>query len=219
MRLLLVEDDLILGEGVCSALKKDGYTIDWLKDGLQAKSALQTDEFALLILDLGLPGMDGLEVLRHLRAGNSSIPVLILTARDGVEDKVAGLDLGADDYLTKPFDIKELAARVRSLLRRRNSRAQPEIVLGELCLYPDSMTTQYKGEEVALSTREFSVLRYLMENAGRIISRAQLEEQMYGWDQNVESNAVEVYIHNLRKKLDGKVIRTIRGAGYMMGEV
>ncbi len=216
MRLLLVEDDPILGEGLCTALSGEGYTVDWLKNGLHARSALQTEEFALLILDLGLPGMDGLEVLKGLRADNGTIPVLILTARDSINDKVAGLDLGADDYLPKPFDIKELAARVRSLLRRGHNRTQPEIKVGELSIDPASMTTRYKDKEVRLPSREFSVLRYLMENAGRIISRSQLEDQLYGWNREVESNAVEVYIHNLRKKIDGKIIRTIRGMGYMM---
>jgi len=216
LRLLLVEDDPVLGDGLCTALRGDGYTVDWIRDGKQASQALETDEFTLTILDLGLPGMDGLDVLRHARGHGIETPILILTARGAVEERVQGLDLGADDYLGKPFDLDELQARVRSLIRRHHGRSTPQIRLGELEIDPATQAVRYKDQPVALSHKEFSVLRYLAENKDRIISRAQLEEQLYGWDQAVDSNALEVYIHNLRKKLDTRLIKTIRGAGYQL---
>jgi len=216
LRLLLVEDDPVLGDGLCTALRNEGYATDWIKDGRQALQALNTEDFALAVLDLGLPGMDGLEVLRRARNDGVATPVLILTARDAVNQRVQGLDLGADDYLAKPFDLDELQARLRCLLRRHHQRAAPLITVGALEIKPATREVCFRGEAVRLSHKEFSVLCYLAENTARIISRTQLEDQLYGWDQAVDSNALEVHIHNLRKKLDNKLIKTIRGAGYQL---
>jgi len=218
MRLLLVEDDLMVGEAVRKGLRQDGFAIDWVQDGAAALSALAQEDYQLLLLDLGLPKKNGLEVLKSLRAGGNRIPVLILTARDAVADRVAGLDGGADDYLVKPFDLEELAARIRALLRRQSGRAEPLVELGQLTLNPATHEVLLEGRQVNLSAREFALLRAFLDRPGVVLSRAQLEEKMYGWDDSIESNAVEVYIHALRKKLGSNFIKNVRGIGYMVAK-
>lgn len=216
MRLLLVEDDPLLGEGLKMALTREGYTVDWLRDGQQALRALATEEFNLVILDLGLPGLDGIEVLSGTRERGITTPVLILTARDAVPDRVAGLDHGADDYLTKPFDIEELAARLRSLLRRKQGRSQPLLIHGDIQIDPAAQLLSKAGQTIDVSQKEFIIIRYLIAHKGRPVSRSRLEEQLYGWDREIESNALEVHIHNLRRKLGSAVIKTVRGVGYKL---
>lgn len=216
MRLLLVEDDEMLGNGVQAGLTQAGFAVDWVKDGEAAEMFLAAEEYALMILDLGLPKRSGMEVLKKLRAQGKSLPVLILTARDTVEDKVQGLDSGADDYLIKPFDLDELGARVRALLRRRGGRSMPVIKHGDLELDPASHTVTRKGALVDISPREFTLLHELLENSGRVLSRSQLERSLYSWKDEVDSNAVEVHIHHLRKKLGSDLIRTVRGVGYVI---
>lgn len=218
MRLLLVEDDLMVGEAVRKGLRQDGFALDWVQDGVAALSALGQEDYQLLLLDLGLPRKNGLEVLKSLRAGGNQIPVLILTARDAVSDRVAGLDAGADDYLVKPFDLEELAARIRALLRRQSGRAEPLVELGGLILNPATHEVTLDGQPVNLSAREFALLRAFLDRPGVVLSRAQLEEKMYGWDDSIESNAVEVYIHALRKKLGSNFIKNVRGIGYMVAK-
>ena len=197
MRLLLVEDDSILGDGIRTGLAQEGYAVDWVTDGYLASHALQSEHYDLLLLDLGLPRMSGLDVLKELRARGDNLPVLILTARDTVHDRVIGLDCGGDDYLIKPFALDELCARVRALLRRASERGTPMIHHG-------------------LSAREFALLQTLLENVGRVLSRARIEQSLYAWGEEIESNAVEVHIHHLRKKLGSSLIRTIRGVGYVI---
>jgi len=216
MRLLLVEDDRPLGQAVQAGLRQNGFTVDWVRDGEAAERALAAERFDLLLLDLQLPGRNGLEVLRRLRGRGSQLPVLVLTARDTVHDRVTGLDSGADDYLIKPFDLAELCARIRALLRRGSGRVTPVIVHGPLRLDPAGYQVQFEGEPVALPPREFAVLQLLLENAGRVLSRERLEQALYGWDMEVDSNTVEVYVHHLRKKFGNKLIRTVRGVGYMV---
>jgi len=214
MRILLVEDDPQLGDGLTVGLRQAGFAVDWLHDGHAADLALQTEQFALLILDLGLPKVDGMDVLKRLRARGQTLPVLILTARDATGDKVGGLDAGADDYLVKPIDLDELAARARALTRRSAGRAAPLLCHGELTLDPAAHRVSRGGQTVDLSSREFSLLQLLLENAGRVLSRSQLEQSMYGWGDEPDSNALEVHIHHLRKKLGSELIRTLRGVGY-----
>ncbi|MEK8090260.1 response regulator [Thermithiobacillus plumbiphilus] len=216
MRILLVEDDALLGDGVRQGLKLEGYAVDWLRDGAQADAALQSESYELLLLDLGLPRLSGLELLKALRIRGQTLPVLILTARDAVADRVQGLDAGADDYLVKPFDLDELAARVRALLRRPAAQAGSQLVHGDLVLDPATHTLSRAGQPVNLSAREYQLLHTLLSKAGRVLSREQLESALYGWDEEVESNAVEVHIHHLRKKLGTELIRTVRGAGYVI---
>ena len=216
MRVLLVEDDGLLGSAVVAGLEQAGYTVDWLRNGRQAATALSDDEPDLLVLDLGLPEKDGLTLLRELRARESPLPVLVLTARDTVEDRIAGLDLGADDYLVKPFDLGELTARLRAIARRRGGRASPLIRHGDLVLDPATRTVAVDGVEVSLSARAVAILEALLERPGVPLSRERLEQILYGWGEGVESNAVEVHIHHLRKKLGKDRIRTIRGLGYMV---
>jgi two-component system, OmpR family, response regulator QseB len=218
MRLLLVEDDAMIGEGVRQGLRQDGFTVDWVRDGKGAELALQDEAYSLMLLDLGLPRKDGLQVLRDLRGKKNMLPVLILTARDGVEDRVGGLDAGADDYLVKPFDLDELAARVRALLRRSAGRSDPLIEYGDLSLNPATRHVTLRGEEVPLSAKEFALLHALLQRPGAPLSRAQLEEKLYGWEEEVESNAIEVHIHNLRKKLGSALIRNVRGVGYTVAK-
>ncbi len=198
------------------ALARDGYTVDWLRDGKQALQAISTDEFGVVILDLGLPGLDGMEVLSRARAQGTTTPILILTARDAITDRVTGLDHGADDYLAKPFDIEELSARVRSLLRRSQGRSQPLLIHGDIQIDPAAQVLSKAGQTIDLSQKEFIIIRYLMEHKGCPISRSRLEEQLYGWDKEIESNALEVHIHKLRKKLGSKLIKTVRGVGYKL---
>jgi len=213
-RILLAEDDQLLGDGIRSGLGLEGDTVDWVNDGVAAEQALATDEFDLLVLDLGLPRKDGLEVLRGLRRRGNLTPVLILTARDKVADRVAGLDAGADDYLTKPFDLDELLARVRALTRRHTGRAAPLLQHGELALDPATHQVSLAGAPVDLAPREYALLRLLLEQRGKVLSRARLVEALYGWDGDLESNAIEVHIHHLRRKLGNSLIRTVRGIGY-----
>lgn len=216
MRLLLVEDDGMIGEGVRKALRQDGFAVDWTRDGGAAETALRAESYDLVLLDLGLPGKSGLAVLKELRARGQEMPVLILTARDAVSDRVQGLDSGADDYLVKPFDLDELAARIRALLRRRGGRAQPLVVYGRLVLNPGSHEVSLDDKPLSLSAREFALLQALVEQPGAVLSRSRLEERLYGWGEEVESNAVEVHVHNLRKKLGTNFIRTVRGVGYLV---
>lgn len=216
MRILIAEDDEIVGSGVQMGLTQMGYAVDWAKDGNAVKLFLDSQEYSLLVLDLGLPNKTGLDVLRELRAGGNDIPVLILTARDSASDKVTGLDSGADDYLVKPFNLDELSARIRALLRRRSGRASATISFKNIVLDPASFTVTHNGDWVDLSRKEFLVLQLLLENAGRVISRAQLEESLYSWKEEVDSNAIEVHIHRLRKKLGSDLIKTMRGVGYVV---
>lgn len=216
MRLLLVEDDKMLGNAIQAGLRQAGYAADWVQDGEAADFALRTGEYEIVVLDLGLPKKPGLEVLKALRQRGSTVPVLILTARDTVDDRVRGLDSGADDYLVKPFDLDELYARLRALTRRQSGRSTPSVQHGELELDPASHTVRQRGQVVDISPREFSVLQTLLESAGRVVSRARLEESLYAWNEEVESNAIEVHIHHLRKKLGSDLIRTIRGVGYII---
>jgi len=218
MRLLLVEYDAMIGEAVRTGLRQDGFTVDWVRDAESGDTALKAEEYSLLLLDLGLPRRSGLQWLRALRQQRSRVPVLILTARDSVADRVAGLDAGADDYLVKPFDLDELAARVRALLRRQTGRAEPELHYGKLTLDPAARAATLDGMPVALSAREFALLAALLERPGSILSRAQLEQRLYGWGEEVESNAVEVHIHHLRKKLGSDMIRNVRGVGYTLSK-
>lgn len=218
MRILLVEDDELLGDGIFSGLKHYGHTVDWVKDGKSAFDALsrKQENFDIVVLDLGLPKMSGLDVLKKIREKNIAVPVLILTAKDTVESRVQGLDAGADDYLQKPFDLDELCARMRALQRRSKSRVQPILTYGDITLDPAAHIITHKGETIELSRREFALLQKLLENAGRVISRDQLNQTLYGWNETIDSNALEVHIHNLRKRFGNKLIRTIRGIGYMI---
>jgi DNA-binding response OmpR family regulator len=216
VRVLLVEDDDLLGSAVRAGLVQAGYTVDWLRDGRLAAQALKDDEPDLLVLDLGLPGKDGLVLLRELRARESGLPVLVLTARDTLDDRILGLDTGADDYLVKPFDLGELYARLRAIARRRGGRASPLIRHGDLEFDPAARTVSVHGEPVALPARALAILEALLERQGIPLSRERLEQILYGWGEGVESNAVEVHIHHLRKKLGKQRIRTIRGVGYMI---
>ncbi|HEY2419564.1 MAG TPA: response regulator [Steroidobacteraceae bacterium] len=216
MRVLLVEDDRMIAQGLQTALRQDGYTVDWMADGKSAGAALQSSQFDLVLLDLGLPERDGLTVLRELRRHRNATPVIILTARDELQDRIDGLDAGADDYIVKPFDLDEVGARMRSVLRRANGRGDPCIRLGGISLNPATRTVERDGAPVALSAHEFAVLEALLQRPGAILSRAQLEDRLYGWGAQVESNAVEVYIHSLRRKLGSDSIRTMRGLGYFV---
>ncbi|MCJ0764355.1 response regulator [Variovorax terrae] len=220
MRLLLVEDDPMIGEAVLDALRAEHYAVDWVKDGLMADTALASQDYDLVLLDLGLPKRDGLDVLRRLRERRKPVPVLVATARDAVGDRIAGLDAGADDYVLKPYDIDELLARVRALLRRSAGRAEPvfeHAVEGKrVSLNPATHEASVNGELVSLSAREWAVLEPLLARPGVVFSRAQLEEKLYSWKDEISSNAVEVYIHGLRKKLGSELIQTVRGLGYVV---
>ena len=215
MRILLVEDDELLGGGIEDALTRARYVVEWLRSGPHALAAAEHGGFDAMVLDLGLPGIDGLEVLRRARARGSMTPVLILSARDTVSHRVAGLDAGADDYLTKPFDVDELLARVRVLQRRSRGAAHNVLEHGSLRLDPAAFSVTHEGRPVPLQRREFMLLQKLLAAAGQVLTRAQLEESLYGWHGDVESNALDVHVHNLRKKLYPGVIRTVRGVGYI----
>jgi two-component system OmpR family response regulator/two-component system response regulator QseB len=214
VRLLLVEDDPMIGESIGDGLRSDSYAVDWVRDGAAVELATAGVAYDLLLLDLGLPGKQGMDVLRSLRARGSDTPVLIISARDGTPARVAGLDAGADDYLVKPFDLDELLARVRALLRRRVARTRSMIVHGALTLDLASHDVTFDGEPVRLSAREFSVLRALLDSPGTVVSKSQLEEKLYGWNAEVESNTVDVYVHHLRKKFGADFIKNVRGVGY-----
>ena len=214
MRLLLVEDDPMIGEAVRDLLRAEGYAVDWANDGDMADAALATQAYDLVLLDLGLPRRDGLAVLRDLRARKDRTPVLIATARDGVAQRVQGLDAGADDYVLKPYDLEELLARIRALLRRADGRAEPAYEWGEVRIVPATREVTLKGEPVPLSAREWAVLEPLLARPGRVLSRQQLEEKLYSWRDDISSNAVEVYIHGVRKKLGAGLIENQRGLGY-----
>ena len=214
MRLLLVEDDAMIGDSVRQGLRQDGFAVDWVQDGRGAELALHDEVYELVVLDLGLPKKTGLDVLKTLRQRGNRIPVLILTARDTVADRVKGLDAGADDYLVKPFDLDELAARIRALLRRQAGRAAPVIEFGDLRLDPATHEVTLQGKPLVLSAREFALLAVFLDRPGVVYSREQLEEKLYGWGEEVASNTVEVYIHALRRKLGQDFIRNVRGVGY-----
>jgi two-component system OmpR family response regulator/two-component system response regulator QseB len=217
MRLLLVEDDRMIGDSLRAALRLEGHAVDWVRDAAAAQSTLASERFDLVLLDLGLPRGDGLEVLRALRARHDATPVIVLTARDGLGDRVAGLDAGADDYLVKPFELDELNARMRAVSRRHSGRAQPLLTHGGVTLDPATRQVTRDGAPVLLSAREFAVLEALMARPGALLSRAQLEDRLYGWGEEIESNAVSVYIHQLRKKLGADFIQNVRGVGYFVG--
>ena len=218
MRILLVEDDQQLGDGLTIGLRQSGFAVDWLKDGHSADLALQSEAFDLVVLDLGLPRLSGMDVLNRARQRGQTMPILILTARDATGDKVAGLDSGADDFLVKPIDLDELTARIRALTRRSAGRAAPLLIHGELALDPAAHTVTLAGVPVELSSREFPLLQMLLETAGRVLTRSQLEQSIYGWRDEPDSNALEVHIHHLRKKLGNELIRTLRGVGYTIAK-
>ncbi|MGF6211388.1 response regulator [Comamonas sp. 4034] len=216
MRILLVEDDQMIGEVVLDALRAESWAVDWVKDGAMAETALSTGGYDLVLLDLGLPHVDGLQVLRGMRARKMRIPVLIATARDAIADRVAGLDAGADDYIIKPYDLDELFARIRALVRRASGRAEPEYVWGKVRIVPATHEAFVDGSPVGLSAREWAVLEPLIARPGRVLSRPQLEEKLYSWRDDISSNAVEVYIHGVRKKLGADLIQNVRGLGYLV---
>jgi DNA-binding response OmpR family regulator len=217
MRLLLVEDDKLLGEGIYAGLCQEGYAVDWVRDGEAAESACLNEDYDCMVLDIGLPRQSGLAVLDHVRARGKDTPVLMLTARDTIADRVNGLDHGADDYMIKPFDLDELHARVRAVMRRHSGRTSPVLIHEDIELNPVAHSVKKAGVPVELSPKGFSILHTLLENKGRVMSRSRLEESLYSWKDEIESNAVEVHIHHLRKKLGGSLIRTIRGVGYSIG--
>lgn len=216
MRLLLVEDDAMLGAAVQTGLQQEGYAVDWARDGATAQAALRKERFDLVVLDLGLPAISGIDVLRYARSIGMTAPVLILTARDAVVDRVAGLDAGGDDYLTKPFDLEELAARLRALLRRASGRSDNVIHYGDLALNPVAWTVRLAGEPVDLSSKEFSLLHLLLQNVGKVLSRERMEKGLYGGQSDIDSNTIEVHVHHLRRKLRREYIVTVRGVGYMI---
>jgi len=219
MRVLVVEDDPMIGRAVADGLQGDGYAVDWVHDGGAAELALKHGPYDLAVLDLGLPRKDGFEVLKSLRRARIEVPVLIITARDAVADRIAGLDHGADDYLVKPFDLDELLARARAVVRRRAGRASPAVAFGAIRLDPVKREVSFRGARVELSAREFAVLETLMREPGAVVSRAKLEDSVYGWGEEVGSNSVEVHLHHLRKKLDPALIRNVRGVGYRVARI
>jgi two-component system, OmpR family, response regulator len=216
MRLLLVEDDAMIGESVLQVLRAEHYAVDWVRDGRMADEALRSEPYDLVLLDLGLPGRSGLDVLRALRARHNTVPVLVATARDAVGDRIAGLDAGADDYVVKPYDIDELLARIRALLRRSAGRAEPVFEHKGVSLNPATREATLHGYPVSLSAREWAVLESLLARPGVVLSRTQLEEKLFSWKDDVSSNAVEVYVHGVRKKLGANLIQTVRGLGYLI---
>lgn len=216
MRLLLVEDDQILGDGLNIGLAQRGYAVDWMTDGLSAVSALRNESFDVVVLDINLPGCSGLEVLSEMRGRKDATPVLLLTARDTLDDRVKGLDAGADDYVVKPFELDEVCARLRAIERRRFGQSSPLIEYAGVVMDPAAHSVTYQGESVDLSKREFLLLKMLLEQPGHVFSKGQIEQSLYAWDNEVESNAIEVHIHHLRKKLSTDLIRTRRGLGYVV---
>ncbi|MCE4224945.1 response regulator transcription factor [Methylobacterium sp. C25] len=216
MRVLLIEDDRMIGEGLARALVADGASVDWVRDGAEAEAALCEREHALVLLDLSLPGADGLELLRIARTRGVDTPILVITARDGVDSRVSGLDLGADDYLVKPFETRELLARMRAVLRRRAGRATSRLIAGPTELDTETHTLSHEQVATVLPAREYALMHSLMERPGRILSRAQIEERIYGWGEEIESNAVDALIYAIRRKIGKDVIRNVRGAGWMV---
>jgi DNA-binding response OmpR family regulator len=216
VRVLLVEDDAMIAQGLQAGLRQSGFAVDWIADGAAASAALEASAFDLILLDLGLPKRDGQAVLRELRARGNATPLIILTARDEMHHRLAGLNAGADDYIVKPFDLDEVIARMRSVLRRSAGRGEPAIQHGDLRVDPTTRSVHLKGEPIALSAHEFAVLEALLQRPGAVLSRAQLEDRLYGWSESIGSNAVEVYIHGLRRKLGSGAIRTLRGVGYFV---
>jgi DNA-binding response OmpR family regulator len=214
MRILLAEDDPLLGDGLCAGLRQLGFAVDWVRDGVAAERELCNGAYAAAVLDLGLPRRDGLDVLRAARAQKIDTPVLVLTARDAIPQRVQGLDLGADDYVVKPIDLAELGARLRALVRRTHGQTQDELRVQDVVLQPATRRVLQAGQDVPLSTREFDLLQALMLGSGRVLTREQLEQHLYSWGHEVESNAVEVHIHHLRRKLGSGLIQTVRGVGY-----
>lgn len=217
MRILLAEDDPLLGDGLRAGLRQLGFRVDWVRDGRAAERQLCTQSHAAAVLDLGLPLKDGMQVLAGARRAGVKVPVLVLTARDAVADRICGLDVGADDYVVKPVDLNELAARLRALVRRAHGQPQERLSSGDVVLDPAGRSVTRAGVPVMLSAREFDLLQALMLNAGRVLSREQLEQHLYSWGQEVESNAIEVHVHHLRRKLGATLIQTVRGVGYMVG--
>jgi DNA-binding response OmpR family regulator len=216
MRILLAEDDPMLGDGLREGLRQLGFQVDWVRDGVAAERELASGDYAAAVLDLGLPLRDGMDVLQAVRARKITTPVLVLTARDAISDRICGLDLGADDYVIKPVDMNELGARLRSLVRRSAGQLQDTLQCGDVMLNLSARLVSLNGQEVLLSTREFDLLHALMLNAGRVMSREQLEQQLYSWGYEVESNAIEVHVHHLRRKLSSDLIQTVRGIGYTL---
>lgn len=216
MRILLAEDDLLLGDGLKAGLRQLGFQVDWVRDGAAAERELRAQPYAAAVLDLGLPQKDGMDVLGAIRAARLTLPVLVLTARDAVPDRIRGLDLGADDYVVKPVDLHELAARLRALVRRAHGQIQDALRAQDVVLDPAARSVRKAGKTVPLSTREFDLLHALMLNPDRVLTREQLEQHLYSWGQEVESNAVEVHVHNLRRKLGSALIQTVRGVGYIL---
>lgn len=220
MRVLLAEDDELLGDGLVAGLKQYGYTVDWVKDGKSARHAISAEQFDVVVLDIGLPRLTGLDVLKYMRSHNIATPVLILTAREAIDDRVKGLDMGADDYMVKPFELDELCARLRALQRRTADRSEPTLTYGNVTINPASHAVHVDDEQLMISRREFALLQKLVDNVGRVLSRESLTQTLYGWGDDVDSNALEVHIHNLRKKFGKNLpIRTIRGVGYMVEKV
>jgi len=219
VRILLIEDDALLASGLQVALRRAHYTVEHVADGAAAVAALRDNTFDLAVLDMGLPKLDGAAVLQAVRASGNGLPILILSARDAIRDRIAGLDLGADDYMVKPFELDELLARLRVLMRRPRGRSVNQIVLGVLVLDLDSHSAIWRGEPVELARFEFMLLKQMAENPQRVFNRAQLEESLYGWGEGAESNTIDVHVHHLRKKLGADVVKTIRGVGYRLGDV
>ncbi|SQI40872.1 Transcriptional regulatory protein BasR [Leminorella richardii] len=218
MRILLIEDDRLIGDGLKAGLGKLGFSVDWFSDGAVGQRAIDAAPYDAVVLDLSLPGIDGMDILRSWRANGHDVPVLVVTARDAIEQRVEGLQLGADDYLCKPFALAEVAARLQALIRRRHGQLTSTLTSGDLTLDPVSMAVTYQGSPVILKPKEFALLALLMHNAGRVLSRSLIEEKLYNWDEDVSSNAVEVHIHHLRRKLGNEIIRTVYGVGYTLGE-
>ena len=216
MRILVVEDDPLLGDALQAGLRQRGFDTDWVRDGVAGELALHGEPFAAVVLDLGLPRQDGPTLLRKTRARGANTPILVLTARDAIDDRVATFDSGADDYVVKPIDLDELAARLRALIRRSRGEPAPVLEIGPLRLDPAARRVTFERQPVDLQAREFNLLQELMSNAGRVLSRDQLERRLYPWGEEVDSNAVEVHVHHLRRKLAPALIRTVRGVGYMM---
>lgn len=218
MRILLVEDDALLGDGVCAGLRRDDNSVDWVKNGETALSAIAETQYDCVILDIGLPKMSGLDVLNHIRESDNTVPVLILTAQDDIADRVKGLDAGADDYMIKPFEFAELCARLRALTRRTRGKASESIRYKGINIDTSAHTVEYDGKPVELSRREYTLLIEMLTNQGRVLSRQHLEQKLYSWGDEIESNTIEVYIHHLRKKLYSELIKTVRGIGYIVAK-